>query len=126
MEEGGSPVRRRRAPPQQHHQPPPMDPGMDFYDPNSMNQRVPPPPPPEPVISKSSFKSRFGSGTSSDSFKYSLLVAVIFILLNSKIIWTQIMKFPGMGTMEPSIIALVVNGLLAAMAFFVVHSFLMK
>lgn len=123
MEEGGSPVRRRRQPPPQQMQ----QMQQDYYPGNYMQeQQQPLPPPPVPKITGgSSFKSRF-SENSKDSTKYAILVVVIFILLNSKLVWSQIMKFPGMGSMEPSIIALIVNGLLAGMAFFVIHSFLMK
>jgi hypothetical protein len=48
------------------------------------------------------------------------LVACIFVLLNSKIIWTQIIKFPFMGNVEPSIVALLVNSVLAGVIFYII------
>ena len=76
-----------------------------------------------PVKSKSS-KSRFGnlSGTTQNA----LLVIILFILLNSKIIWRQIMKLPFMGSTEPSMIALFVNSLLAGIVFFIITKYVMN
>lgn len=74
-------------------------------------------------------KSRFGTqGTKLDSknIKYSLLIVVIFILLNSKIVWKQISKLPFMGTFEPSIIALIVNSILAGIVYYVMTTFIIK
>ena len=79
---------------------------------------------PMPVISK---KSSFGNvDTNSKYFKYSLLVVLIFIILNSKIIWKQISRLPFMGQVEPSILALIVNSILAGIIFYAVLNFVLK
>ena len=70
-------------------------------------------------------KSMFGA-TESDTFKNAILVAVIFVVLNSKIVWRQIIKLPFMGSVEPSMIALVINSLLAAIAYYIITKFVMK
>lgn len=62
----------------------------------------------------------------SKSMKYAILVVLIFIILNSKIIWKQILKLPMMGSMEPGIIALIVNSILAGVIFYVVTTILIK
>jgi len=70
----------------------------------------------EPVkrIKKTNTKSTFSFGDMDIStFKYSILVVVIFIVLNSKIIWKQISRLPFMGQVEPSILALIVNSILS-------------
>jgi hypothetical protein len=59
-------------------------------------------------------------------FKKAILVFLIFILLNSKIIWSQILKIPFMGTVDPSIVALVVNSLLAAIIYYFISTKLMN
>ena len=51
--------------------------------------------------------------------KQTILVIVIFVLLNSKLVWSQLLKLPFMGTVEPSIIALIVNSILAGLAFYI-------
>jgi hypothetical protein len=71
-------------------------------------------------------KSMFGATTESDTFKNAILVAVIFVVLNSKIVWRQIIKLPFMGSVEPSMIALVINSLLAAIAYYIITKFVMK
>jgi hypothetical protein len=58
--------------------------------------------------------------------KNSLLVVVIFIVLNSKMIWKIISKMPMMGTVEPSILALIVNSIIAGIAFYLLSSKLNK
>jgi hypothetical protein len=55
--------------------------------------------------------------------KNAVMVFVIFILLNSRLFWKQIMRLPFMGTVEPSILALIVNSLLAALAFYLLNVF---
>jgi len=70
-------------------------------------------------------KSFFGS-MSDDSLKYSILVAIIFLVFNSKLVWKQLCKLPFMGCVDPSIIALVVNSLLAAIVFYIVSKYFMK
>jgi hypothetical protein len=49
---------------------------------------------------------------------------VIFLLLNSKMVWKQIMLLPFMGGLDPSIVALVFNSVLAGLAFYLVSNFL--
>ena len=137
-EEGGTKIMRRPPPPPQSqpqfNQPPPqMQP-----PPEQMYRQQPPPqqfnqPPPQmqpqayipqqqqvPNIAKFGKTSRFGaSQIDSVTFKYSLLVTCIFVLLNSKLIWTQIIKFPFMGNFEPSILALIINSILAGIIFYI-------
>ena len=55
-------------------------------------------------------------------FKKSVLVAIIFVILNSRIIWTQITKLPFMGGLEPSILALIVNSILSGLVFYIISS----
>ena len=82
---------------------------------------------PRGILKKSAFgKSTFDNAFDSTAFKYSILVIVIFLLLNSKMVWKQIMQFPFMGGVEPSIIALIVNSILAGMAFYLISTFLIK
>ena len=72
-------------------------------------------------------KSNFGKiDTDSKTFKYTLLVVLLFIVLNSKIIWKQLSRFPMMGQIEPSIIALFINSLLAGVIFYVICNFVLK
>ena len=72
-------------------------------------------------------KSKFGADNSKseNNLKYSLIVALIFVLLNSKFIWKQIMKLPFMGTVEPSIVALIINSILAGVIFYIISTFLL-
>jgi hypothetical protein len=58
-----------------------------------------------------------------NKYKLAILVSVIFIVLNSKIIWSQIQQFPLMGSIEPSIFALVVNSIIAGLLFYFVVQF---
>ena len=134
-EEGGTRINKRPppSPPPPQFNPPPPPPQFNQQPPEQMyQQQVPPPqfnlPPPQmqqqshqvPNIMKFGKTSRFGaSEIDSITFKYSLLVACIFVLLNSKIIWTQIIKFPFMGNFEPSILALLVNSILAGVIFYI-------
>jgi hypothetical protein len=63
------------------------------------------------------------SFTFNDSkIKKAVLVAIIFIILNSRIVWTQITKLPLMGGLEPSILALLVNSILAAVVFYIISN----
>jgi hypothetical protein len=62
-------------------------------------------------------KSKFGD---SNATKNAVLVAVIFVLLNSKIIWKQISRLPMMGSFEPTILALLVNSILAGIVFYII------
>ena len=84
----------------------------------SVNKPVKRDPPPE-IMVKNNFKSFFGN-TSGSNFKYSVLVCVIFIILNSKIVWRQFTKLPFMGSVEPSMAALIINSILAGLVFFII------
>jgi len=55
--------------------------------------------------------------------KYSIIVAILFIILNSKIIWSQISKLPMMGALEPSILALIFNSVLSGLLFYFIIKF---
>lgn len=87
----------------------------------AMQQQAPPPQ--RSILKKT---SKFGGNTPFDfdsiAFKNGLLVAVIFLLLNSKIIWSQIMKIPFMGSMEPSVVALITNAILAGIVFYIISN----
>jgi hypothetical protein len=65
-------------------------------------------------------KSNFAANIDSKTLKYSILVVLIFVLLNSKIMWKQIQRLPFMGTVDPSIIALIVNSILAGVIFYLI------
>jgi hypothetical protein len=81
-----------------------------------MEQQAPQQFRPRGILRKSPFSF------SDNSFKQAVLVSIIFVLLNSKIIWSQIIKLPFMGGMEPSILALIVNSILAAVIFYIVSN----
>ena len=54
-----------------------------------------------------------------------ILVVCIFILLNSKFIYRELAKLPGMGNIDPSLLALVVNSVIAGLIFVIVKSCLL-
>ena len=56
--------------------------------------------------------------------KNSILVVVLFIFLNSKMIWTQIGKAPLMGSVEPSLLALIINSIIAGIVFYLITTYL--
>jgi len=131
-EEGGTRIQKRQQAQPQFNQPPEMQPPpeqMYQQPPEQMYQQTPPhmfqqaPQQRQPQLNVPKFKptSRF-SNMEFDSltFKYSVIVGCIFILLNSKIIWKQIIQFPFMGGVEPSILALIINSILASIIFYVV------
>jgi hypothetical protein len=137
-EEGGTRI-QRRAPPQQ---PPPQQNDPRFaqreqvYQPEQMyqeqmnvpqNMPVIQQPLPRGILRKGKFSNSNGFiDYNSVTFKYAIIVTCIFVLLNSKIIWKQIIQFPFMGGMEPSILALLINSLLAGIIFYVVSSVISK
>uniref|UniRef100_A0A6C0B0U3 Uncharacterized protein n=1 Tax=viral metagenome TaxID=1070528 RepID=A0A6C0B0U3_9ZZZZ len=153
-EEGGTKIRRNSPPPEMPPPPPPQMPPPPQVDPREdmmqqqmlqqqmmqqqMMQQQPqgyqqPPQqnamgPTRGILKKSTFggKSTFSGAFDSPTLKYTLLVIVIFMLLNSKFIWKQIMHFPLMGSAEPSVVALIVNSVIAGMAFYLISSFLIK
>jgi len=134
---GGTPiVRNHQGGVQQMGSPPPMNPQMaqqmgpspeeqylrqQMAMQQQMGQQMAQPAP-KSILKKT---SKFGASNidfDSVTFKNGLLVAVIFLLLNSKIIWTQIMKIPFMGSLEPSIVALVTNAILAGIIFYIISN----
>jgi len=138
-EEGGTKINRR--PPPQQQQPPPqmMGPPPQMMGPPPQMMGPPPqmmaPPPqvqpqpsPPPMAKKSvSFqetaKTKFGSFD--PKMKMAVLVILLFVILNSKIIWKQVCRFPMMGSSEPSMIALLVNSILAGVIFYFISKFVM-
>jgi len=81
---------------------------------------------PRPVQQQVPFFGRKETLVDEKVMKYAILVILIFIILNSKIIWKQIMKLPMMGTAEPSIVALIVNSIIAGIIFYVVTTMIIK
>ena len=120
--------------------PPPSPPQMNRQIPppvqqiQSVVQQGPPPmqqgPPPRgnevniPVVKSNFAKSKFGLLDS--GFKNALLVIVLFIVLNSKIVWRQVMKLTFMGSVEPSMIALFVNSIIAGVAYYIITKYILK
>ena len=80
----------------------------------------------EPEIVKGTFdfgipKSFFGKKLKGNTnLKLAIIVTLLFIILNSRIIWTQLQKLPFMGTLEPSIFALLINSLLSGIIFYII------
>jgi hypothetical protein len=125
MQQGPPPQMMQQGPPPQMMQggPPPhqmMQGGPDY--PNAVG--------PMGKVNFGAIKgSKSGLGdnkTNKHNIKYAFIVALIFIILNSKIIWKQITKLPFMGTVEPSIIALVVNSILAGIIYYIITTFVIK
>ena len=67
-------------------------------------------------------KRAFGFSWNDKNVKNSLIVVVIFILLNSRMIWKVISKMPMMGSVEPSILALIVNSIIAGIVFYIIST----
>jgi len=124
-DEGGTPIIRKRPQivnqpqmnqgqamnqgPEMMYQQPPMNQGPEMMYPGKL-------------LSKSSFRPGMPSFTA--GIKQAILVSIIFVLLNSKMIWKQIIKFPFMGETDPSIVALLVNSILAGLIFYIVTKYL--
>ena len=68
-------------------------------------------------ISKSFFGKKLKGNT---NLKLAIIVTLLFIILNSRIIWTQLQKLPFMGTLEPSIFALLINSILSGIIFYII------
>jgi len=85
---------------------------------------------PKGILKKSSLKNNnsnnFCFSWNNVNVKNSVIVVVIFILLNSRIIWRALSRMPMMGAVEPSILALVVNSLIAGIVFYFVTTKLSK
>jgi hypothetical protein len=134
---GGTPIpKTRRTPPQPQQQPPQQQPpqqqpiinnGINIEQPPAfMNNKYEPEP--EQFIRgmKMNNKKMFNKDSGFNinlHMKYSIIVAILFILLNSKMIWTQISKLPMMGSIEPSILALIFNSLLSGVLFYFIIKF---
>ena len=145
-EEGGTKLQRRNVqqiPPQQQQQPSPeelmmMQQRMMQQQQQEQQGQQMPRQMPQPVqqqmqqqqmqqqIPRSILKKPKRFGLNNKNIKNSVIVVVIFILLNSKMIWRALSKMPIMGTVEPSIIALVVNSLLAGIVFYIISTKLNK
>jgi hypothetical protein len=82
---------------------------------------------PQPILKRKSKFASFGGNTggNTENMKYALVVSLIFVILNSKIIWKQIMKLPFMGSVEPSIVALLVNSILAGVVYYIISTFVL-
>jgi hypothetical protein len=138
-EEGGTKIRRPprqqpiqpqsmpQLPSDQQYQPQQIMPqqqqrpsAQDLYQQQQAPQQQPRPPAPFEMP----FKEKFSTNGISKSIKYSVLVMLIFILLNSKLVWKQLIKLPFMGTVEPSIIALIVNSIIAGIVFFIITKYI--
>ena len=137
-EEGGTKLRKRPQPQQQMQQQMQMPQQMprEVVRPTAeeLFKQQPPAHVPQqmqmPVIRENLVeipkkKSVFGI-SESPNFKNAILVAVIFVVLNSKIVWRQLIKLPFMGSVEPSMIALIINSLMAAIAYYIITNFIMK
>jgi len=99
----------------QQQQPPQMGSGKSQME-NIINNQVP------SYVKNGKNKKNFGFTLNDKNIKNSIIVIVIFILLNSKIIWKAISKMPMMGTMEPSILALIVNSIIAGIVFYILST----
>jgi len=131
----GPPPQQMGPPPQQmrpQYNEPPQQMRPQYNEPPQYNE-VPPPRYSSrnkenygaPVIIPNK-KSNFGSILDNSNFKNSLLVVFLFIILNSKLVWKQIQKIPMMGKVEPSMVALIFNSILAGIIFFLIKTFVMK
>jgi len=68
-------------------------------------------------------KTKYGPfSINNKNIRNGVIVVVIFILLNSKFIWKALGRLPMMGTFEPSILALVVNSIIAGIVFYVIST----
>ena len=119
-EGGGTKIQRRAPPPQQ-------------IPPQQM--QMPPPPqqqmqmPPQQMVPPQNFQNHapvLKRKLDSNSMKSAIVVVLIFLMLNSKIVWSQISRLPFMGSVEPSLIALIINSILAGVIFYCFKTFVFK
>ena len=119
-EGGGTKIQRRASPPQQ-------------IPPQQM--QMPPPPqqqmqmPPQQMVPPQNFQNHapvLKRKLDSNSMKSAIVVVLIFLMLNSKIVWSQISRLPFMGAVEPSLIALIINSILAGVIFYCFKTFVFK
>ena len=67
-------------------------------------------------------KRTFSFSWNDKNIKNSVVVIVLFILLNSRMIWKAISRIPMMGSVEPSILALIVNSIIAGIVFYIIST----
>ena len=128
----GQPPQQEQGPPPGYQGPPPgyqgpppgyQGPPPGYQGPPPQQQRPQMPPMMIPPTAFGKSKSRFGGPENKMYLKYSILVFLIFIILNSKIIWKQLMTIPGLSGVEPSIMSLLVNSLIAGILFFIISKY---
>jgi hypothetical protein len=85
-----------------------------------MGQPMPAPQPVPKSILKRTSMGPFS--INNKNIRNGVIVVVLFILLNSKFIWRALTRIPMMGTFEPSILALIVNSLLAGIVFYIIST----
>ena len=135
MEEGGTKIQRRNVQmdPQQEMMMDPeqaqqqMDPRQQQMDPRQqqmlqqqmMHQQ-------QQMHQQHQQQSKKGGFIDFKSLKLSVVVALIFIILNSKIVWSQFGKLPFMGSMDPSMLALLINSLLSGIIFYIITTYVIK
>ena len=114
----------QQMPPQQQQMPPQqqqMPPQQQQMQQQQMHQM----PPQQQQMQQQFIRAKESfSKIDSKSMKYAILVILIFIILNSKIIWKQLMRLPMMGGAEPSIIALFINSILAGIVFYFISNYI--
>ncbi len=99
------------------------DPRMDPRSQMNYDEQPPPQRARKQEISK--FKSMFGSSDENPK-KMAILVVVIFLVFNSRLFWRQIARLPMMGGIEPSMVALIFNSLLAGIVFYIISKLINK
>ena len=117
---------QQQMPPQQQQMPQQMQQQMPRQMPRQMPQQMPQQTYNENVMVNKSIPNtiKMGRFNLSDvtSRKNAIIVIIIFVLLNSRIAWRAISRIPMMGSVEPSILALVVNSVLAGIVFYVLST----
>ena len=125
-EEGGTKIQRRQPPPPpQMQQPPSMQQQQPPIHQQMMQQQQPPQmmqqqPIQQQPVQSSNFSGILKKPLDAKALKYSIAVVIIFVVLNSKIVWSQLSRLPFLNTVEPSIIALIINSILAGIIFYVI------
>ena len=128
-EEGGTKIQRRQQPPQQQMQPPQQQmqpPQQQMQQPQQQMQQPqqqmqqPPQQMQQPHLKQNFMPSILKKPIDIVSLKYSIAVIVIFVILNSKIVWTQFSRLPFLNSVDPSIIALIINSILAGVVFYII------
>ena len=134
MEEGGTKIQRRNT-----QMDPPHQPEMTM-DPEQVQQQQQMDPRQQQMLQqqmmhqqqqmhqqhKQNLQSKKKGFIDFKSLKLSVVVALIFIILNSKIVWSQFGKLPFMGSMDPSMLALFINSLLSGIIFYIITTYIIK